>query len=171
MKRVIEVAHDVSPDMGKQLAASSATVSPDEMSHAMRQNARRLIALAVLRERNPDLYQTRVQDLRLQMELQALSGRYMAAKAAGDATELAKLDGEIATKAKRQVEADLKARGQELKALSDQLDEMRKDLQAALSETSERVAQRIEAVKTGQVDKGRVFGAEGGPRGPRDGRD
>ena len=80
--RVIAVARDVSPDLAKQLEEKR-NVAPDDMSQAMRQSARRLVALAVLKERNPGLYAIRVEDVRLQLELRSLGEAYRAAQTAG----------------------------------------------------------------------------------------
>jgi hypothetical protein len=163
-ERVLAVARDVSPELAEQIARTFENASTEEAAQAMRQNARRLIGLAVLRERNRDLYETRVQDVRLQMELHTLGAQYTAATEAGNAAEAARLEREIATKARRQLEFDLKARGQELKALADQLDAMRAELRSESEGFEARVKEQIEAVKAGKPLRPRPFGGDG-PRG------
>lgn len=172
-ERVLAVARDVSPDLAEQIARSFENASSEEAAQAMRQNARRLIGLAVLRERNRDLYETRVQDVRLQMELHTLGTQYAAASTAGNTAEMARLQQEIAVKARRQLEFDLKARGQELKALSDQLDAMRTELRGESEAFEARVKEQIEAVKSGKPLRPRPFGGDGtrGPGGPRGSED
>ncbi len=164
--RVIAVARDVSPDLAKQLEERR-NVAPDDMSQAMRQSARRLVSLAVLKERNPGLYAIRVEDVRLQLELRTLGEAYRAAQAAGDATKAKALETQIAAKVKAQVDVDLKARAQELVALDEQMQAMREDLVQEQKRTDERVVERTEAVKKGEPIQDRGMFGEGGGRGGR----
>lgn len=163
--KVLAVANDVSPELGGKLQKAFDAMGPDDAVRALPQNARRLMALVVLKERNPDLYQTRVEDLRLQLELHALGGKYQAAQAASDQAAMQRLDGEISVQARRQVAAELKARGQELKALADQLDRMKSELIVETQQQDARVAERIEAVKAGQPLRPRPLPGEDGTRG------
>jgi hypothetical protein len=164
--RVIAVARDVSPDLAKQLEEKR-NVAPDDMSQAMRQSARRLVALAVLKDRNPGLYAIRVEDVRLQLELRTLGEAYRAAQAAGDAAKTQALEAQIAGKVKAQVDVDLRARAQELVALDEQMQAMRDDLVQEQKRTAERVAERTEAVKKGEPIQERGMFGEGGGRGGR----
>lgn len=164
--RVIAVARDVSPELAKQLEEKR-NVAPDDMSQAMRQSARRLVALAVLKDRNPGLYAIRVEDVRLQLELRTLGEAYRAAQTAGDAAKAKALDTQIAAKVKAQVDVDLKARAQELVALDEQMQKMREDLVQEQRRTAERVSERTEAVKKGEPIQERGMFGEGGGRGSR----
>jgi len=164
--RVIAVARDVSPDLAKQLEEKR-NVAPEDMSQAMRQSARRLVALAVLKERNPGLYAIRVEDVRLQLELRSLGEAYRAAQTAGDAAKAKALDAQIAGKVKAQVDVDLRARAQELVALDEQMQAMREDLVQEQKRTAERVVERTEAVKKGEPIQERGMFGEGSGRGGR----
>ena len=170
VERVMAVARDVSPELAAQLERSRQE-SPESVSQAMRQNARRLMALAVVKERNPALYAVRVEDLRLQIELRKLGEEYRAAVAAGDAAKASALESQIAAKARTQVDIDLKARAQELVALDDQMKSMREELAAEQKRTDERVAERIDAVKQGKPLQERPMLGEGGLRRQRPGAD
>ncbi len=164
--RVIAVARDVSPDLAKQLEEKR-SVAPDDMSQAMRQSARRLVALAVLKDRNPGLYAIRVEDVRLQLELRTLGEAYRAAQTAGDAAKAKVLEAQIAGKVKAQVDVDLRARAQELVALDEQMQTMREDLVQEQKRTAERVVERTEAVKKGEPIQERGMFGEGSGRGGR----
>lgn len=166
VERVIAVARDVSPDLAAQLERARLE-SPEAMTQAMRQNARRLVALAVVRERNPALYAVRVEDLRLQIELRRLGDEFRAAKDAGDAAKAAALESQIAAKVRTQVDVDLKARAQELVALDEQMKSMRDELASEQKRTDERVAERIDAVKQGKPIQERPMLGEGGMRRQR----
>ena len=164
--RVIAVARDVSPDLAKQLEEKR-SVAPDDMSQAMRQSARRLVALAVLKDRNPGLYAIRVEDVRLQLELRTLGEAFRAAQTAGDAAKAKALETQIAGKVKAQVDVDLRGRAQELVALDEQMQAMRDDLVQEQKRTAERVAERTEAVKKGEPIQDRGMFGEGSGRGGR----
>lgn len=164
--RVIAVARDVSPDLAKQLEEKR-SVAPDDMSQAMRQSARRLVALAVLKDRNPGLYAIRVEDVRLQLELRTLGEAFRAAQTAGDAAKAKALETQIAAKVKAQVDVDLRARAQELVALDEQMQTMREDLVQEQKRTAERVVERTEAVKKGEPIQDRGMFGEGSGRGGR----
>ena len=164
--RVIAVARDVSPDLAKQLEEKR-SVAPDDMSQAMRQSARRLVALAVLKDRNPGLYAIRVEDVRLQLELRTLGEAFRAAQTAGDAAKAKALETQIAAKVKAQVDVDLRARAQELVALDEQMQTMREDLVQEQKRTAERVVERTEAVKKGEPIQERGMFGEGSGRGGR----
>jgi hypothetical protein len=171
VERVLAVARDVSPELAAQLEKMRAE-SPEQVSQAMRQNARRLMALAVIKERNPDLYAVRVEDARLQLELRKLGDQYRAATQASDAAGAETIAAQIAAKVRAQVDVDLKARAQELVALDEQMQALREELVTEERRTTERVAERIDAVKKGQPIQERGMFGEGGSRRPKpDGAD
>jgi ATP-dependent Lon protease len=130
------------------------------------------MALAVIKERNPDLYAVRVEDARLQLELRKLGDQYRAATQAGDAAAAETIAAQIAAKVRAQVDVDLKARAQELVALDEQMKALREELVTEERRTAERVAERIDAVKKGQPIQERGMFGEGGSRRPKpDGAD
>ncbi len=159
--RIVAVARDVSPELAAEIEKARAE-SPERMAQSMRQNARRLMGLAVLKDRNPDLYAIRVEELRLQLELRALGEQWRAANEAKDAARAQQLSQQIDAKVRAQVDVDLKARAQELVALDAQLKSLREELVDEQRRMAERVAERIEAVKSGQPLPGRDRGGPGG---------
>ncbi|MBU3683056.1 MAG: hypothetical protein FGM39_03395 [Phycisphaerales bacterium] len=163
-ERVIAVARDVSPELAAEIEKAR-DVSPDRMSQSMRVNARRLMSLSVVKERNPELYAIRVEELRLQLELRSLGDQWRAATEAKDDAKAAALAARIETKARAQVDVDLKARAQELVALDAQLKSLRDELVDEQRRTADRVRERIEAVKSGQPLEPRR-GGRGGQAGP-----
>lgn len=171
VERVMAVARDVSPELAERLE-NARQASPEDMGRAMRQGARRLVALAIVKERNPGLYAIRVEELRLQLELQRLGEEFRAATEAGDAARASALEAQIAGKARAQVDLDLKARAQELVALDEQVRVLRDELADEQRRTEERVAERIDAAKTGKPLQERApFGEAGMPRQRPEGAD
>lgn len=167
-EEVIAVGMDVSPEFGKQLEGLR-KLSPEQKMQAMRQNAPRLLSLAFLKERNRKLYDARVGELRVQLELHALGEQYVTAERAGDTAAMNALLPEIQKKVRQQVDMDQRAKAIELKALDEQLAKLKKELEEDIARTDERVAERVEAVKKGQPVGGRRRdGERNGDRGGRD---
>jgi hypothetical protein len=108
--------------------------------------------------------------VRLQLELRTLGDAYRAAQTEGDATKTAALGVQIAAKVRAQVDIDLKARAQELLALDEQMKAMRDDLVKEQRNTDARVAERTDAVKSGQPIQERGMFGEGGASGERRGK-
>ena len=169
--RIIEVARDVSPDLAKQIEERR-NAAPEEMTQAIRQNARRLFSLAVLKQRNPELYAIRVEDLRLQLELRALGEQFRAAVEAKDDARAKSVEAQIAAKARAQFDVDMRARAQELVALDQQVRAMRDELAQEQRESEAKVAERIDAAKKGLPIKqrgGMFMGGEDRGEGDRRG--
>lgn len=123
MKSAIEVARLVSPEWGETLA-SRLSGDPESFRSALRGNARRLLALVVLRERAPKVFEAKV------AELQAQAATQKAAEALRAAAEpdRAARETELDAAARAQVEATLKAREAELAALEERVAELRRAL-------------------------------------------
>jgi hypothetical protein len=169
--RIIEVARDVSPDLAKQIEERR-NAAPEEMTQAIRQNARRLFSLAVLKQRNPELYAIRVEDLRLQLELRALGEQFRAAVEAKDDARAKSVEAQIAAKARAQFDVDMRARAQELVALDQQVRAMRDELAQEQRESEAKVVERIDAAKKGLPIKqrgGMFMGGEDRGEGDRRG--
>ena len=75
---------------------------------------------------------------------------------------LGALGVQIAAKVRAQVDIDLKARAQELLALDEQMKAMRDDLVKEQRNTDARVAERTDAVKSGQPIQERGMFGDGG---------
>ena len=123
----IEVAADVNPQWGQSLSQRRLK-DPESVREAILSNGNRLIALFVLKERNPDLYEVRVQELRLQGELRELARQYSEAMQQDDTLLAETLRDRIRQKAQQQIDLDLKARAKELQALDETVTRLRKQL-------------------------------------------
>ncbi|MBI1304182.1 MAG: hypothetical protein GC172_10400 [Phycisphaera sp.] len=138
VERAVAVAHAVSPEWGSVIEAR-AKRDPEQMRAALRTGARRLLALAALRERAPAVYEAKIVELRAQAETARASSALRAAEVDPSASAedrmraVAELDGA----ARRQVEATLAVREAELAALEAVIERMR----AELAVDRERVAE------------------------------
>jgi transcription initiation factor TFIIIB Brf1 subunit/transcription initiation factor TFIIB len=129
LERVVEVAREVSAEWGDMIAAR-AKENPEQVKESLRGGARRLLALTALKDRAPKVFAAKVVELRAQGEttravadLRKAEGDPAGAPEAVEAARAA-LDAAAA----RQVEATIAARAEELSALEQYIERMRKDL-------------------------------------------
>lgn len=171
--RAVAVAHAVSPEWGAAIEAR-AKADPEQMRVALRTGARRLLALAALRERAPAVYEAKVVELRAQAETARAAGALRTAEVdAADAEGRLAARAELEACARRQVEATLAVREAELAALEVLVARMRTELEVDRARTAE-LAEDVAA-------RARPRRAEGGDRADpaqrdrrddaRDGRD
>ena len=178
VQRIIATARDIDPVWGDALEQLRAQ-NPGELRRRIGMQARRLIGLAWLRDRQPDLYAARVEDFRSQRETRRAVEAIRAAKDAGDAAAEAAALLQAREAIARQVELDIKARAFELVAMDKALKEARQRLQADIEARDQRVQSMLEAAQRGEMPsfaRDRFFagpspegerGEQGGPDGPR----
>jgi len=158
--RIVQTARDIDPSWGDALQAMRAE-DPAKLRQRLGLQARMLIGLAAIRERQPELYRARVDDFRAQRQLRAAAERAMQARQASDATGEAQAMAEVRDLASRQFEMDMKARAYELVAMERALKDARRRLQQDIAERDARLQEVLGAVERGEMPKfGR--GQEGG---------
>lgn len=188
LERVVAVAREVSPEWGETLAVR-AKENPEQVKEALRGGARRLLALTALKERAPKVFAAKVAELRAQGETARAVAelRRLESDAASTEDSLAAARAALDQCAKRQVEATIAARAEELSALEQYIERMRKDLardggnvESLAKELSQRARER--GPRRAEAPEGRE-GSEGrgapevreapegreGPEGPRGG--
>jgi hypothetical protein len=142
-RRVMEVLRDVNPAWATAVEERMAA-DPEGTRRGLPQGARRIMALAVLKERNPALYELKVGELRKQGEVREIAVAYHAALEAGDQTRAAELASRLEQTARESVEIGLKARAEELAALERTVQEFREELAADSDSSDERTAEIVE---------------------------
>lgn len=166
IEQVIEVAREVFPDWASRLEELR-SADPEAIDRALANNARRLFALAMLRDRNPELYAMKVEELRNQMELRRLSEKLREAAAAGKADEAAGIRKQIRILATRHVDLGLRTRAMELSAMDEAIRRMRIELEEESLARDAAIDTLVEAVEAGRplepIDRppGRGDGAVG----------
>jgi len=158
LDRVIATARDIDPTWGEALESLRAS-DPAALRQRLGSQARRLVVLSWLRERQPELYETRVEDFRVQRQVREAVERLRTAREAADAEGETLALAEARRSLERQVELDIKARAHELVAMDRALKEARQRLQDDIAARSQRVQQLVEQVQAGEVPR---FG-RGGP--------
>ncbi|MFM1889838.1 MAG: hypothetical protein RLZZ565_595 [Planctomycetota bacterium] len=176
VERVIETAREVFPEWASRIEELREQ-DPEGLDRAIAGNARRLFALAMLRDRNPDLYKMKVEELRNQMELRRLSGLMRELAESGDQVALASTREEIRVLAAKHVDLGLRTRATELAAMDEAIRRMRAELEADSLARDAAIDELVAAVEAGRPpsDEDRGLGRDpnGDPMsapGPRRGR-
>lgn len=170
-RRVMEVLNDVNPAWATAVEERIAA-DPEGTRRAFQQGARRLMALAVLKQRNPALYELKVSELRKQGEVREVAIAYHAAVAAGDQARVAELAARLEQVARESVDLGLKARAEELAALERTVQEFRDELAADTEASGGRVTEIVERMTT-KAPSGHpldMLSPRGGGRGEGEGR-
>ncbi|MBU3728351.1 MAG: hypothetical protein FGM37_03770, partial [Phycisphaerales bacterium] len=91
--------------------------------------AKRLKALAVLKDRKPQLYALRVEELRIQGEVTALADQWRSAVSTGRTEEASGIEAQLRAKVGTMVDLNLRSRAMELAELDEVMRSMRGDLE------------------------------------------
>ena len=145
IQNVIAVAEDVSPQWAENLKLMLEQ-DPDSLGDTIKQKGRRLLGLAMLRERDPALYEVRVGELRCNQELSTVSAAYREAVRDDRTEDVAELKDRLRALVKQSLDFELRARAMELAALDKALRELKSQLQTEIATQDERLEQRLSEV-------------------------
>lgn len=147
--RIIAVARDVSPEWATSLEKVRER-DPAGFERATGVLAKRLKALAVLKDRKPQLYALRVEELRIQGEVTALADRWRSAISTGRADEATGIEKELRSKVGAMVDLNLRSRAMELAELDDVMRSMRGDLERDARARDTTVTEALESYRRGE---------------------
>lgn len=150
--RVIATARDIDAAWADGLEAMRAK-DPAELRQRLGMQARMLIGLSWMRERQPELYKARVEDFRMQRQIRAAGERLQQARDAGDEAAKAAALEEVRQAARQQFELDVKARAYELVAMEKGLKDARRRLQADIQARDARLQEIVDAVERGEAPR------------------
>lgn len=150
--RVIATARDVNAQWADELVKLRQS-DPKALRERLAREARKLMGLSMMKEREPDLYRVRVEDIRVQNQIRELGEAWNAAQKSGDVTAQEAIMKDIQVSAHKQVELDIQARGFEFVALDKSLKDARKKLQEDIRDRDKTIAEIIEAIRKGEDPK------------------
>jgi hypothetical protein len=122
----LEVAQEVDPVLADRLAALRRQSDDRAFARAIR-NARHLVGLAGLKERHPQLYEVKVQELRLDAQVTAVLAELAEARRASSAAA-DELEAELRELVRHQVAYSITARGMYLLRLQENIKSLRDQL-------------------------------------------
>ncbi len=168
VQRIIATARDIDPEWGDALERLKG-LDAGELRQRIGMQARRLMGLAWLRDRQPELYRSRVEDFRAQRDARRAVEAIRKAKESGDAVAEAEALAQAREAISRQVELDIKARAHELVAMDKAIKEAKQRLQTDIEGREQRVQAMLDAAGRGEMPpfgRDREFGGFGqGPDG------
>ncbi len=149
MDRIIAVARDLSPELATRLDEARAR-NADAFRSALGSQAKRLGSLAVLRDRRPELYAIRIQELRLEAQVLALGEQLRSAIDAGRTDDAARLEATLRPLVLSFVDSNLRSRAVELASLDAMMRELRVDLERDARQRTDTVDQWVNALREGK---------------------
>ena len=149
MDRIIAVARDLSPELAARLDEARSR-DADSFRSALGAQAKRLGSLAVLRERRPELYAIRIQELRLEAQVLALGEQLHSAIDAGRTDDAARLEATLRPLVLSFVDSNLRSRAVELASLDAMMRELRVDLERDARQRTDTVEQWVKALRDGK---------------------
>ena len=149
MDRIIAVARDLSPELAARLDEARSR-DADSFRSALGSQAKRLGSLAVLRERRPELYAIRIQELRLEAQVLALGEQLHSAIDAGRTDDAARLEATLRPLVLSFVDSNLRSRAVELASLDAMMRELRVDLERDARQRTDTVERWVEALRDGR---------------------
>lgn len=150
IKTALEILREFAPDRADRLEELRQK-NAGAFERAMRMTARRVLALEELKRKAPELYKTRLKELRVEAQanrtaLELLEARQAQGPDAPSAKDIEDLEQQLTALVGRQVNFNIKARGDELVLLEKHLKKLRKDLLHDSGNLDQVVKDRVEAV-------------------------
>lgn len=141
----LEVAEEVDPARARQLRAMCHS-NPEEFHRVMRQAGRSIVGLAELKNRDPDMYETKLAELRIEAQVEASANSLVEAIRAGDNVKAAAIEEELRRLVLMQVLHSLKAKGDYLNRLKEHVQRLEAELQEAAENWQKTMEQRAEEI-------------------------
>lgn len=136
----LQVAEDVDPAKARRLR-EMCDRDPEEFNRVMRQSGRRIVSLAELRIDDPDLYETKLSEMRIESQVDEIAGRLVEAIRSGRQDDIAALQEELRPWVVTQVVYSIKARGDYLLRLKEHVERLERELEYE-AENFQKVADR-----------------------------
>lgn len=149
MDRIIAVARDLSPELAARLDEARLR-DADSFRAALGAQAKRLGSLAVLRDRRPELYAIRIQELRLEAQVLALGEQLRSAIDSGRTDDAARYEATLRPLVLSFVDSNLRSRAVELASLDAMMRELRVDLERDARQRTDTVDQWVNALREGK---------------------
>jgi hypothetical protein len=136
--RCIEVANDLDPAVARRFEELRKR-KPETFERALRLS-RHLVFLAVLKERDDELYQLKLQEFKLDAQTRRLAQQVREAQRLGQTAPAARLEEELRSLVKLQLVQSIKARGEYLLKLREQV----RAIEAELDRDAVRLSQDVD---------------------------
>lgn len=140
----LDLLREIDPDLADRMGRWREK-SPERVSDMLRSHWR-LSHMIELKSRDPQLYELRIKDLRLNKEAIELADRVRKHRADNNADEAKKAEQELLAKVRAHFEVRQQVRQRELEALEKKLDEMRQRLVERQQAQDRLIEERVEVL-------------------------
>lgn len=148
-QRCIEVAQEVDPELAQRLS-DARTKNPQEFESQMRAGGfgRRLLSLAQLKTHDPRLYNDKIAELTLAVQIDRVAGQVREIRRNADASlsEVENLEGKLRALLQVQVALSIKARGEMLCRFEERAKELQTELDREARNFQTTVDARMAAI-------------------------
>lgn len=140
--RCVEVAHDIDAGLGRRIAQIQEK-NPAEFERSMRFGGRKLLALAELKERDPDLYGAKLSEMKISLAVRMKARELCQSRlAGGNHAETESLDNQLRSMLGIQLAMSIKARGETVCRLQEQVNNIKSEIDHQASAFNETVDSR-----------------------------
>ncbi len=148
----LEVARDVDADLATRLEVLRDNSSSEQFEQALRRNARHLISLSLLRDRNPDLYDLKLRVMRVDEQINDVVAQLREARATGSIGDAEALEGVLYGLVETQMSHSIEANGRYLRRMNEQMDELRREIDDEARNFPSAVEQRLQELLEGMPE-------------------
>lgn len=141
---VLEVARDIDPTMARRLRRLH-DERPDTFQRALHESARRIVALAELRNREPQLYQIKLRELKMDQHVRRVARQLAEARANGS-DETPVLEAELRRQVMLQIALSIKARVEYLQRLQEHVRALEEKIDEDAARFQDTVEERIRLI-------------------------
>jgi hypothetical protein len=146
--RCIEVAYDIDADLGSKLQTLRAKDAA-AFDQVMHQVGRRLLAMAQLKVRQPDLYQVKLSELFQAVQVNRVAANLRQAVREGNESQAQLLEKQLRSLLQVQLAMSIKSRGEYLCSLEENMQKLRKDIDHEARHFQETIEGRLKHYKSG----------------------
>ena len=159
--QVLAVAQDVDPELGRKLR-QACDRHPTDFARILRTAGGRLIALARLREKDPQLYSLKIAEMQWDSQAMEIAREYQQAVEKGQKQRADLLEEQLRKTLQVHMALSLKARGDYLLRLEQHVRKLRTQLEQDAEDFEKRVEHRLETLKDRAAQEKDSLAADGG---------
>ncbi len=145
IEQCLEVAREVKPQLASRLERLRRDSTEAQFEQAMRRNARHLLNLVRLRERNPGLYDLKMRELQTGEEIQRVTAQLREALDTGS-TAHAQLLEELHALVQLQASQSIEARGRYLLRIQEHAEALKQQIEDEASNFEQTVDRRFQEI-------------------------
>lgn len=144
-ERCNEVAYDIDPSLARRLQALREQ-DPAEFERNMKLFGRKLFAMAELKQRDPELYSAKLNELRMELSVRQMAHDLREARAAGNRALAEAYESPLRSALGIQLAMSIKARLELVCRLEEQVKQIRAEIEDQASRYNESIEQRFQSL-------------------------